>query len=111
MRELRNIVIRLGARYPGQDVDAARLRSELETDYAARAAPAALVADDIVARIRAPGFRLDAALTALEREYIEAALRLVDGNLSRAARLLGINRTTLYSRLSRLGLELPPTDS
>ena len=48
-------------------------------------------------------------LADLERQYIETALRLGGGNLSKAARLLGVNRTTLYSRLARLSLN-PPAD-
>jgi len=43
--------------------------------------------------------RLDEALRDLERSYVEAALDLTRGNLSQAARLLGIHRTTLYSRM------------
>ena len=35
----------------------------------------------------------------MERAYIEAAIALADGNISQAARRLGINRTTLYSRM------------
>jgi DNA-binding NtrC family response regulator len=45
------------------------------------------------------GFRLDETLQAWERAYIEAALRLTHGNMSQAAKLLGVNRTTLYSRV------------
>jgi two-component system nitrogen regulation response regulator GlnG len=106
VRELRNLVIRLGARYPGQVVDAARLAPELELDYAAPLAPPGV---NLRARLEQPGFRLDQELAALERGYIEAALELGHGNLSKAARLLGVNRTTLYSRLSRLGLAPPAT--
>lgn len=40
MRELRNIVTRLGAKYPGQVVDADQLRRELALDYAATEEPA-----------------------------------------------------------------------
>jgi DNA-binding NtrC family response regulator len=36
----------------------------------------------------------------MERSYIEAALRLTRGNVSQAAKLLGVNRTTLYSRMN-----------
>ncbi len=110
VRELRNIVIRLGAKYPGQEIDAPRLKHELELDYASDSPLAAAGTAAIEKRIHSAGFRLDAALTAIEREYIETALRLGDGNLSRAARLLGINRTTLYSRISRLGLDFPSAD-
>ena len=34
-----------------------------------------------------------------ERGYVEAALLITQGNLTRAAKLLGIHRTTLYSRM------------
>ena len=109
VRELRNIVIRLGARYPGQCVTAAQLGPELELDFKAGAPGQARAGSNLEERLRQPGFRLDDELAGLERSYIETALRLGDGNLSKAARLLGINRTTLYSRLGRLGLG-PPAD-
>ncbi|MBE0619631.1 MAG: helix-turn-helix domain-containing protein [Burkholderiales bacterium] len=38
---------------------------------------------------------------AWEQGYIQAGLRLTPGNVSQAAKLLGINRTTLYSRLGQ----------
>ena len=44
-------------------------------------------------------FNLDQMLKTWESRYIEAALRLSRGNVSQAAKLLGINRTTLYGRL------------
>jgi DNA-binding NtrC family response regulator len=43
--------------------------------------------------------KLDATLELWERGYIEAAIELSAGNMSQAARRLGINRTTLYNRL------------
>lgn len=109
VRELRNIVIRLGARYPGQCVTAAQLGPELELDYQAAPNSQGRNGPGLESRLRQAGFRLDDELAGLERNYIEAALRLGDGNLSKAARLLGVNRTTLYSRLARLGLG-PPAD-
>jgi len=48
---------------------------------------------------RDKGFNLDEMMGKWERGYIEAALRLAKGNVSQAAKLLGINRTTLYSRM------------
>ena len=44
-------------------------------------------------------FSLDQTLQRCERSYVEAALALTNGNLSQAAKLLGIHRTTLYSRM------------
>ncbi len=105
VRELRNIVIRLGARYPGQCVTAEQLGPELELDYQATRASSLRDGAALDSRLRQPGFRLDDELAGLERQYIEAALRLGGGNLSKAARLLGVNRTTLYSRLARLSLD------
>ncbi len=45
------------------------------------------------------GFNLDHTIGQWERGYIEAALMITQGNLTQAAKLLGIHRTTLYSRM------------
>jgi len=112
VRELRNIVIRLTARFPGQSVDAATLREELdlddETPNASGTPPAGALSfvDTALQRLSQPEpFRLDRLLATTERSYIEAALRLAHGNVSQAARLLGINRTTLYHRMDTTARE------
>ena len=46
---------------------------------------------------------LDSELRQWERCYVEAALEITHGNLSQAAKLLGIHRTTLYSRMQNYG--------
>lgn len=105
VRELRNIVIRLGTKYPGAAIGRTALEAELEPPVAAPEAPVPRAADaGIEQRLRSEGFRLDDEVAAIERRYVTAALRLSGGNLSKAARLLGVNRTTLYSKLARLGL-------
>jgi DNA-binding NtrC family response regulator len=43
-------------------------------------------------------------LEALERSYVEQALRQAGGNKSKAARLLGLTRAQLYSRLEKYGV-------
>jgi two-component system NtrC family response regulator len=47
------------------------------------------------------------SLEALERELILKALERAAGNKSRAARLLGLTRRTLYSRMEKHGLHKP----
>ncbi|KAB2928183.1 MAG: sigma-54-dependent Fis family transcriptional regulator [Dechloromonas sp.] len=108
VRELRNIVIRLAAGHPGQEVDTTRLRAEFDGDEAESAGETAgLLADDLeqvrqAARKhleKTETINLDATLDLWERGYMEAAIALSGGNMSRAARRLGINRTTLYNRM------------
>jgi DNA-binding NtrC family response regulator len=103
VRELRNIVIRLITKYAGQRISLAELEPELDLDApppAPGTEPAALVDQALRQLERAGSFSLDETLKAWERGYIEAALRLTRGNVSQAAKLLGINRTTLYSRMA-----------
>ncbi len=50
---------------------------------------------------------LRAAVRQRERELIERALRESDGNQTRAAKLLGISRRTLISKIEDQGLERP----
>src|SRR4051812_20095067 len=102
VRELRNIVIRLTAKYPGQRLSSAELEGELdlETAVAGPAGEAGSIVEQ-AQRLLEQGapFNLDETLKAWERGYIEAAMRLTRGNVSQAAKLLGVNRTTLYSRM------------
>ncbi len=110
VRELRNIVIRLSARFPGQAVDAAVLADEFDPQQ--RPAPhadreAMIESARRILEEQSGRFRLDLALRHWENAYIEAARRLADGNISRTARLLGIHRSTLYSRIETLARELP----
>jgi two-component system response regulator HydG len=71
-----------------------------------------LIPDDLPEKIRfsdgmvstpapsLPGARL-VSLVDLERRHTLKALELLQGNMTRAAKLLGIDRTTLYRRLKR----------
>jgi DNA-binding NtrC family response regulator len=102
VRELRNIVIRLTTKYAGQRLSAAELEPELdlEAPLAARGGDSGAIVEQALRQLeRAGNFSLDDTLKAWERGYIEAALRLTRGNVSQAAKLLGVNRTTLYSRM------------
>ena len=101
MRELKNIVIRLTTKYAGYTVGEA----ELEPEFAPVAdAPRT----DPLAQARAEltsgkPFSLDSTMKALELAYLDAAIEISQGNMSQAAKLLGISRGTLYGRLESAG--------
>jgi DNA-binding NtrC family response regulator len=101
VRELRNIVIRLTTKHAGKRVAAAELEPEFDLDSQTGDAPQER---DLLAEaqreLERGAFSLDDTLKAWERAYVEAALRMTRGNVSQAAKLLGVNRTTLYSRMS-----------
>jgi len=104
VRELRNIVIRLTTQHPGRRLSPAQLEPEFDLESNLAPGPAAGEGDLAEQALRhlerSRGIRLDEMLQAVERSYIEAALRLTRGNVSQAAKLLGVNRTTLYSRMN-----------
>jgi len=108
VRELRNIVIRLSAKYAGQKVGIDSLQNELETRINVTSGSEDSDSNEILEReLLEKAFRLDDTLREWESRYIKTALKLSGGNLSKTARLLGINRTTLYSRIQRLSIEAP----
>jgi DNA-binding NtrC family response regulator len=108
VRELRNVVIRLATKYAGQRVSSADLEAELDLELDApgeepahgSSTPGSILEQATRLLERGGAFNLDDTLKAWERAYIEAAMRLTRGNVSQAAKLLGVNRTTLYSRMS-----------
>jgi DNA-binding NtrC family response regulator len=109
VRELRNIVIRLSTKHAGRKISAADLEAELDltpgAPTAATEAPTLTDDPDLLIEQaqrhlqRERGFSLDLMLKSWEQGYVEAAMKLTRGNVSQAAKLLGINRTTLYSRM------------
>ena len=114
VRELKNIAIRLTAKYAGYRVSEVELQLEFErpagekvegalSDNALKPAEAAASMHEISREIEDQAtFSLGAKLAAVELQYIDAAIELAKGNMSQAARLLGISRSTLYSRLDAL---------
>ncbi|MBE0625201.1 MAG: sigma-54-dependent Fis family transcriptional regulator [Burkholderiales bacterium] len=113
VRELKNIVIRLTTKHPGQRLSVLELEPELEPATPAEAQagaaaesgapsdPQALIEQAQRHLQRTRQFNLDDVLRTWEQSYIQAAMRLTHGNVSQAAKILGINRTTLYSRMEQ----------
>jgi DNA-binding NtrC family response regulator len=108
IRELRNIVIRLSAKHAGKTVLAKDLQDELESDFEPDVLDTGNENDLVIQELKDRDFHLDEKISQWERKYINYALSKCNGNLSKAARMLGVNRTTLYSRLQRLNIEIGP---
>lgn len=109
VRELRNIVIRLGTKYPGRSVNKEQLSAELETLLSANslADNATSVSDETIKQqIQADEFNLDKLIGEIESRSIRIALEMNGNNVSKAAKALKINRTTLYSRVQKLGTDV-----
>ena len=119
VRELRNIAIRLTTKLAGKDVGVRDIEAELDLGNeslaggvlpaptpAGRAELVAIAANDIQSR---HDFDLDATLRRWEEAYIEAAQQIAHGNMSQVARLLGVNRSTLYNRIDTLAREARAT--
>ena len=103
MRELRNIVIRLTTKYAGQRLSLVELEPEFDLEapqpaVARRAAtsPSRRSASSSARRVQTSTRRSRPGSAPTSRRRCE----LTRGNVSQAAKLLGMNRTTLYSRMN-----------
>jgi two-component system nitrogen regulation response regulator NtrX len=94
VRELRNTIERLMIMVPGDVIDAHDL-SFLELAGKPASAPAAA----------GPVAPLFEARDAWERSYILAALAAHDGNISRTAEALQLERSNLYKKMRGLGID------
>lgn len=106
VRELRNIIIRLIAKYAGQTVNETQLAAELDMVGFSDAQSFTVNADQQSLENHAQyhlqtqsNVNLDTVLKTWEKAYVDAAMKITHGNLTQAAKMLGINRTTLYSRI------------
>ena len=90
VRELRNTIERVVIMHPGLKVAAADLPPQGKEE-----APAT--------SFRFPSFK--EATDAYHREFIQRKLEEADGNVSRAAELMGVDRSHLYRRMRALGIQ------
>ena len=107
IRQLRNEIQRLVAlSRPGQGIGPEHLSPEITSAAIRQHAVAHSQGASPAARL--PVTSLAAAVDGLEREIIEATLHQSNGNISEAARALGLTRRGLYLKLRRLGFESAP---
>jgi DNA-binding NtrC family response regulator len=105
VRQLRNEIQRLVAlSRPGQGIGPEHLSPEITSAAIRQHA----ISQGPGAAARLPFTSLAAAVDGLEREMIEATLHQSSGNISEAARTLGLTRRGLYLKLRRLGFETTP---
>ena len=115
VRSLRNVVQRTLLLAPAEQIRAGDIEwhgasaMAIETPAAGIRVPSAAAYDDAETEPVPP---VDAELEALrqsrraEREAIERALQEAGGNVTEAARILGVGRSTFYRRVKRLGIDL-----
>lgn len=114
IRQLRNAMERLSVMTAGGLIEAEEVTRALQLqDFGTsdrgggdvRSAPETQGQQDPPASIPAPpgadGPKFGVERAAYEKELIDAALRECDGSKSRAAKMLGISRTTLWRKLQR----------
>jgi two-component system nitrogen regulation response regulator NtrX len=90
VRELRNTIERVVIMHPGTRVSASDLPPQGKEEPPA-------------ASFRFPSFK--EATEAYHREFIQRKLEEADGNVSRAAELMGVDRSHLYRRMRALGIQ------
>jgi len=116
VRELANVVERLAILCPYGEVGVDDLPKKIreaareELDRGAPAGPEAVPGQGGLALPAvdwSEGIDLKGHLTEVEQELIRQALEATEGVVGRAARLLGLRRTTLVEKLRRLDVERP----
>jgi len=103
VREMENVIERTVALTDGAVID----RHDLPPQLAGGNSDFELLP---VPKIPAQGLSLPATIDAIERAMIGQALAICGGVKSRAAALLGLNRTTLVEKIKRLGLPAGMTE-
>jgi DNA-binding NtrC family response regulator len=109
VRELENLVERLDVLKPEGDLDASDLPSEIVSEAVATPIPGTIAAHSATASLPPEGVDLYAVLGELEDRLIHEALERTQGNKNQAARVLGLNRTTLVEKLRKMSRKADPS--
>jgi len=99
VRELKNICERLVIMFPGETISDADVERALGVSQENELSPSTTEGD------------LRTAVARFEKAYIEEVLRRTDGNVSEAARELGVERSQVYKKLKRLKALLLPEET
>jgi two-component system, NtrC family, response regulator AtoC len=102
-RELENVIERAAVLAPGEEIQPEHLAFRAGR-YVTAPPQAELELSRSTSKTE-PSQALPARLDEVERRELLAALERCAGNKAEVARLLGIQRTTLYYRLKRLGID------
>jgi transcriptional regulator with GAF, ATPase, and Fis domain len=93
VRELRNLMERLAYLSSGDRIEA--------EDLAFILSPVAASGSSAIG----PGRELGDATHEFQRKYIEQSIATARGNVSQAAKILGVHRSNLYRKMRQLGME------
>ena len=104
VRELRHVIERICIMHDGEMLQAEHLPKEL-TDSHRKSHPGSIPFDF---PIPPPGINLDEAVGRFEKYLVMKAMRMTDGNISQAAKLLGVPRGTLRYKLDKYEDEATP---
>ncbi len=105
VRELENIIERLSILASGRTVELTDLPERFrQLSRGAVSAPALNPAIEDEIELGPRGINLNHIIDDIERKLILQALDMTGGNKTRAAKLLGLNRTTLIEKMRKKGL-------
>lgn len=102
--EMRDIVQLLAREFAGCQVSAEQLSGKMKARGIVLSKEKAADSPKHPNQI-APGFNLHQHLSRVEVGHIEQALQQADGVVQRAARMIGLKRTTLLAKMKKYGIE------
>jgi len=107
VRELQNVIENVAViAEPGAEIRPEDLHLVADQEPAADANPASLVSTLLKESYHAAR---DRVIAQFERQYLSWLVNRVGGNMSKAARIAGVDRTTLYRLMGRHGLQRSPS--
>jgi len=107
VRELQNVIEHVAVVVePGAEIRPEDLQLTGEPTPAAGSNPASLISTLLEESYHAAR---DRVIAQFERQYLTWLVNRASGNMSKAARIAGVDRTTLYRLMERHGLQRSPT--